>query len=98
MYKKKFAAIAMVMALFSCAEKRQQKETPVTIMKTDTAIAQKDNFKEVVFDSKKDVVCGMPVTAGIADTTHYKGKVYGFCSAECKGEFLKSPAQYLAGK
>lgn len=98
MYEKFLVSIAIIMALFSCAEKKQQTEAPVTIMKMDTAVAQKDNFKQVVFDSKKDVVCGMPVTAGIADTTHYKRKVYGFCSAECKEEFLKSPAQYLAGK
>ena len=51
-----------------------------------------------MLDSKKDLVCGMPVTAGISDTAHYKGKAYGFCSIECKNEFVKTPAQYLAGK
>ncbi len=42
-------------------------------------------------DNKKDPYCGMPVTAGITDTVHYKGKVYGFCSDECKQLFLKDP-------
>jgi YHS domain-containing protein len=42
-------------------------------------------------DNKIDPNCGMPVTAGIADTVHYNGKVYGFCSDECKQAFLKNP-------
>jgi YHS domain-containing protein len=42
-------------------------------------------------DNKKDPNCGMPVTAGIMDTVHYKGKVYGFCSDECRDAFLKNP-------
>jgi YHS domain-containing protein len=47
-------------------------------------------------DNKKDFACGMPVTAGISDTVHYEGKVYGFCSKECKDEFMKDPKGYLA--
>mgnify|MGYP001550433322 CR=1 FL=1 len=49
-------------------------------------------------DSKRDPVCFMPVTAGITDTAFYKGKVYGFCSGECKRLFLESPASYLSKK
>ncbi len=48
--------------------------------------------------NKYDFACGMPVTAGIEDTVHYKGKIYGFCSAECKADFLKKPAAYLTKK
>jgi len=48
--------------------------------------------------NKRDFICGMPVTAGIADTAHYKGKIYGFCATECKDEFLKSPDAYTAKK
>jgi YHS domain-containing protein len=48
-----------------------------------------------MLDSKKDFVCGMPVSAGIADTAHFKGKVYGFCSKECKEEFVEKPFKYL---
>jgi YHS domain-containing protein len=29
----------------------------------------------------------MPVGAGVADTAHFNGKVYGFCSAGCKDAF-----------
>lgn len=47
-------------------------------------------------DNKKDPSCGMPLTAGLEDTAHYKGKVYGFCSKECKNEFLARPDAYIA--
>jgi YHS domain-containing protein len=46
-------------------------------------------------DYKKDPACGMPLTAGLEDTTRYKGKLYGFCSKECKAEFLKDPGSYV---
>jgi YHS domain-containing protein len=45
-----------------------------------------------------DFACGMPVSAGISDTAQFEGKAYGFCSAECKAEFQKEPAKYLAAK
>jgi YHS domain-containing protein len=40
----------------------------------------------------------MPLSAGVADTAHYKGKIYGFCSAECKADFLSKPEEYLSKK
>jgi YHS domain-containing protein len=55
-------------------------------------------FTAEMVSNKRDFICGMPVTAGIADTAHYKGKVYGFCASECKDEFLKSPDSYTAKK
>ena len=47
-------------------------------------------------NNKKDPTCGMPVTAGISDTAHYEKNVLGFCSVECKNEFLKNPKENLA--
>lgn len=45
---------------------------------------------------KNDPVCGMDIKKGeISDTTTYEGKIYGFCSIDCKDEFIKAPAQYL---
>lgn len=45
----------------------------------------------------KDLVCGMLLENGsIADTALYKDKLYGFCSAECKTQFVDSPQVYLA--
>ncbi|HEY0297747.1 MAG TPA: YHS domain-containing protein [Arachidicoccus sp.] len=62
-------------------------------MKSDTA-----QFTLSMVDNKKDFVCRMPLTAGIGDTVHYKGKVYGFCSKGCKESFLQDPKGYLAEK
>ena len=56
-----------------------------------TIDSAKKKFTVAMVDNKKDPNCGMPVTAGIEDTVHYKGKVYGFCSNECKQAFLKNP-------
>ena len=50
--------------------------------------------------TKKDVVCGMDINdaQSIGDTTFYDGKMYGFCSSECKDSFLVDPQRYLANK
>jgi YHS domain-containing protein len=32
----------------------------------------------------------------IADTAHYNGGIYAFCSKGCKESFLKDPAKYSA--
>lgn len=61
-----------------------------------TALHPELGFKDLKFDNPKDLVCGMPVKAGVADTAYYKGKLYGFCSTECKNEFKKNPEGYLA--
>ena len=52
-------------------------------------------YSVAMVDNKKDPSCGMPVTAGIGDTVHYEGKVIGFCSKECKDDFLKDPVAGL---
>ncbi|HBT94440.1 MAG TPA: hypothetical protein DEB23_09435 [Chitinophagaceae bacterium] len=63
-------------------------------MATDTAIEKTYDVK--ILDNKKDPTCGMPVTAGVSDTAHYKNKVIGFCATECKAEFLKNPEANIA--
>jgi YHS domain-containing protein len=55
-------------------------------------------LENVAFAVKKDLVCGMPLSAGISDTAHYKGGIYGFCAVECKAEFVKNPEAYLTAK
>ena len=40
----------------------------------------------------KDPTCGMPISAGIVDTATVHQKLYGFCSKECKDDFLKATA------
>jgi YHS domain-containing protein len=67
-----------------------------TAMAASSAAAPKPDLKSLHFDYAKDPACGMPLRAGLEDTTHYKGKLYGFCSKECKSAFLKDPASYIA--
>lgn len=63
------------------------------VLAKDTAI---NNLSNLDFAVKKDLVCGMPLRAGLSDTVTYKNKLYGFCAPGCKEEFLKSPQEYLA--
>lgn len=60
------------------------------------AMGPKKGFSKLAFANKKDLVCHMPLTAGIGDTATYKGKLYGFCSPECKDAFEKDAAGYVA--
>ncbi|HEY4967953.1 MAG TPA: YHS domain-containing protein [Puia sp.] len=74
----------------SCDQQPQTTNAPAVMQQNDSA---KKKFTAAMVDNKKDPNCGMPVTAGIEDTVHYNGKVYGFCSDECKQAFLKNPAE-----
>jgi YHS domain-containing protein len=57
------------------------------------------NIKLSQLATNKDLNCGMGLEEGvIADTTTYQGKIYGFCSPECKADFLKDPAAKLSQK
>lgn len=47
-----------------------------------------NKFADIVFASQKDTICDMPISAGVEDTLILKGKVYGFCSPECKADFI----------
>lgn len=89
-----FAAICLVISACESAPVKTEKAVnDTTVMKQDTT---QQVFDHLLVDNKKDPSCGMPVTAGIGDTAHYKNKVLGFCSKECKAEFLKNPEANLA--
>lgn len=96
--KKIIFSCATALFLFSCAEKNTKKEVTEPMQEAAASAADKNIYKDVVFDSKKDLACGMPVTAGVSDTAHYDNKVYGFCSPECKAEFEKNPAGLISAK
>ena len=90
-------AVAGLFSMTACASNQQEKATT-----TDTAMTMQQDtttapaFTAAMVDNKKDPTCGMPVTAGINDTAHYENKVLGFCSTECKNEFLKNPKANIA--
>lgn len=73
----------------------QPKEKNITEAKTPVADSA-PKFTAAMVDNQKDPSCGMPVAAGIEDTIHYKGKVLGFCSKECRDDFLKDPEKNIA--
>ena len=92
--------IVIIFSLISCKEYSvKHMEPPVPADSAVTRVAKKD-FSGIQFAAKKDLSCGMPLTAGLEDTAVYKGKYYGFCSPECKADFIKNAADYIkqAGK
>jgi hypothetical protein len=71
----------------------QAEKTEVVVAPGEDTLTIQENVQQTKFTpdmvvNKHDMTCGMPVTAGISDTCHLNGKVYGFCSAECKAEFV----------
>ncbi|MDE1191678.1 MAG: YHS domain-containing protein [Arachidicoccus sp.] len=101
---KKFILIstiaACLMMVFSCGNHDNTPTTKIdsTKPKTVSMTGDTSKFTLSMMVNKKDFVCRMPLTAGIGDTVHYKGKVYGFCSKGCKESFLQDPKSYLAEK
>lgn len=65
-------------------------------MAAHNTMATKSDLKRLQLASKIDLSCEMPLSAGLEDTLNYKGKIYGFCSKECKDEFLKEPEAHIA--
>ena len=64
----------------------------------ESVLHPEKGFENMKFDSKKDFICGMPLKSSAADTSNYKGKVYGFCSKSCKNAFKKNPNSYVTSK
>lgn len=93
----KISLAAGIIGLVACGTSNQEQainsDTAMTVQQ-DTAAATA--YTAAMVDNKKDPTCGMPVTAGISDTAHYDNKVLGFCSTECKNEFLKNPKANIA--
>ena len=91
--------LAFGMILTSCnsaSNKNNSTESTTQSMSDTVATTQPVHYEIAYLDNKKDPTCGMPVTAGVSDTAHSETKVIGFCSTECKTEFLKNPKAGLA--
>jgi len=94
----KIAALLSFAITFSVACNNTAKENTTEKKDSTTMTAPKiDSVKYTVamVDNTKDPTCGMPVGAGIDDTLHYNNKAIGFCSKECKDEFLKDAAKNI---
>lgn len=92
--------------LFSCNEAKKEENKPAENATISPAPIQtpeaekkdsvvKINIKESDLASKQDPVCGMPAFKYMEDTTVYNGKIYAFCSKECKADFMKNPGEYV---
>ena len=79
--------------LNSCGNQDEKKANTANAARVNSDTSR---FPVSMVDNKRDPSCGMPVTAGIGDTVHYKNKVIGFCSKDCKDEFLKDPEKNIA--
>jgi YHS domain-containing protein len=89
---------ASILFLASCSN-NDEKKVETTPASTSTEMSKEASlYTPEMVVNKEDYTCGMPVSAGISDTCHVDGKAYGFCSAECKDEFLKDPKKYLSKK
>ncbi len=91
--------LLLISLLFTACSHNSNNEKAVTKAKAKEQMTKPVNkYPGVEFAVNKDLSCGMPLSAGVEDTAHYNGKIYGFCSTECKETFLKDPAKYLAKK
>ncbi len=91
----KFLLLIPTFLLFSCNQQTKTETISAPPISADSAMTKHEpaprKYTVAMVDNKKDPSCGMPVSAGIEDTVHYNGKVFGFCSEECKQAFLKNP-------
>jgi YHS domain-containing protein len=100
--KNKTAIVIAACSVFfiKCNNKAPGENSITKPVKAEMPQPKKDTvlFAGVKFDSKWDLSCGMPISAGLEDTVHYKGKIYGFCSISCKEDFLKDPVAAIKSK
>jgi YHS domain-containing protein len=97
--KKYCFVTSLLIVLFSCHHAADSKWAVKNDTMSSAATASTGvlpGLKNLQFAYNRDPSCGMPLKAGLLDTTTYKGKLYGFCSKECKDEFLTDPAGYTA--
>lgn len=85
---------SLTLFLFTaCHQKGNTEKNPIPASEAKGAI----KIKVADLATDKDLVCGMKLEGeSIGDTILYDGKIYGFCSPECKAEFIKNPQSYLA--
>jgi YHS domain-containing protein len=86
---KKITVIAFVALFTSCGDNTTSeiKHVPATTQKEKKT----PRFEGLVFASKIDTICEMPINPKTAeDTVLLNGKIYGFCAVECKQEFVNN--------
>ncbi len=94
MKKNIFCILSCAILITACNQQNKSTNNETPAASHDA----KEAFKNIKVDNTNDLVCGMSLTAGIGDTAHYDGKVYGFCSTGCKDKFVKKPTDYIAAQ
>lgn len=91
--------IIFISLFFMACSQNSKNEKAISNAKVEENLSVSENkYAGVDFASKKDLACGMPLSAGVEDTLHYDGRIYGFCSAECKDSFEIDPRKYIVKK
>ena len=93
-----FLLSASLLFVASCSNNVEKKAETTPANSSTEMVKETSVYTPEMVVNKEDFTCGMPVSAGISDTCHVEGKAYGFCSVECKDEFLKDPKKYLTKK
>ena len=89
-----FCLVSCIVLTTGCSQERES----TTHETGGIPHAEKEGLKNVKVENTKDLVCRMPLSEGIGDTTYYNGKIYGFCSKSCKNKFVKSPMAYVGNQ
>lgn len=87
-------ASLFVLATFSCKKEEVHNHEDMQVHTADEHSMEATKKLNVAVVNETDPVCGMNTAEFLNDTMQYEGNVYGFCSANCKEEFKKDPAQY----
>ena len=92
------AGLVLLAACNNASQQAGKQDSSMQTMSKDSGIKMTDSatFTTAMVDNAKDPVCGMPVAAEVGDTVHYNNKVIGFCSKECKDEFMKDAKKSFA--
>ncbi|WP_353164781.1 YHS domain-containing protein [Empedobacter brevis] len=80
---------------FSSCHKEQPKQDVFEVKHVSHEEMKTVKKLDVAVVNEVDPICGMKTADHLSDTVTYQGKIYGFCSAMCKEEFLKNPEKHL---
>lgn len=96
---KKILTLAFVVgSLFACnnaaneeakMKEEQRKSDSIVNAKKEEEKAKEIDATNLKFVQDTDPVCDMSIKDGVTDTAMINGKLYGFCSHDCKESYVK---------
>lgn len=92
--RKLLLSAVVMLALTACNNKSATTETTTAQPGAPAPKPEFVDIKVAQLSSNVDPGCGMTVEDGsIADTATVDGKLYGFCSKECKADYVAKAQQ-----